>query len=158
MSEPDRDQIRAFLDVRIGHLSNSALVSSAQDRLAEPDPPAWISELACLDPTEVFDAHHVLERQLLRSNVLPDSEPLRSEIRSAVAQWAERVAGSGVVESDGVTPTVVRLLHLCPGYALSDVSIPIEEFPYPASEVRTAEELAQYILSHLEELVPQCSV
>ena len=156
MTEPHRDQIRAFLDVQLGRLSNRALVSSAQDRLAEPDPPAWISELACLIyPTEVLDAHHILERQLFRSGVLPDSEALRSEIRLAVAQWAERVAGSGVVELlDGVTPTVVRLLHLCPGYEFSSVSIPIEEFPY-ASEVRTAEELARYILSHLEELVPR---
>ena len=37
MTEPDGDQIRAFLDVSVGHISNLALVSAAQDRLAERD-------------------------------------------------------------------------------------------------------------------------
>jgi hypothetical protein len=152
-SEPDRDQIRAYLEVRTGRLSNRALVSRTQDRLAELDPPAWISELAFLGPEEVLSAHDVLERQLYRSGLLPDSEALREEIRMALARWADRVAESGVVESDGVTPTAVRLLHLVPGYFPSDVSVPIEEFPY-ASTVRSATDLAAYMHRHLFELVP----
>ena len=152
--EPDREQIRAYLEVRTGRLSNRALVSRAQDRLAEHDPPAWVSELAFLGPDEVLQAHDVLERQLYRSGVLPDSEALRVEIRTALTRWADRVATSGVVESDGVAPTAVRLLRLVPGYFLSDVSVPIEEFPYPRSPVRSAADLATYIHQNLFELVP----
>src|SRR5262249_12558681 len=69
----------------------------------------WIQELAFLGPAEVLDAHHVLEKQLFRARVLPDSEALRSEIRAAISRWVERVEASGIVESDGLTPTVVRL-------------------------------------------------
>ena len=150
MTEPDRDQIRAFVAVRVGRLSNRRLVSDAQDRLAEANPPAWFQELAFLGPAEIPDAHHVLEKQLYRSRVLPDSEALRSEIRAAIAEWTDRVTESGVADVD----KVVRPLHLCPGYALRDVSVPIEEFPYPACTVRTVRDLVVYLRARLDELVP----
>ena len=134
MTEPDRDQIRVFIAVSVGRLSNRRLVSYAH-----------------LGPAEVLDAHHVLEKQLYRSRVLPDSEALCSELRAAMAEWADRVVESGVADVD----KVVRLLHLCPGYALRDVSVPIEEFPYPACTVRTVRDLVVYIRAHLDELVPR---
>jgi len=163
LSEPDREQVRTFLNVRTGRLSNRDLVNHAQDRLAEPNPPPWVVELACLDPSEVPDAHDVLKRQLLRAGILPDSDFLRSEIRVAVAQWAWRVAATGDDRSSHTSkPETLQLLELCRDYRLDDVSRPIEEFydeeVYYSSRgphFESAGELARYILAHLHELVPQ---
>src|SRR5262245_449405 len=135
-------------------MTNRDLISSAQDRLADVDVPTWVKDLALLRPHEILDAHGLLEGYLTREGILPDSRLLREEIRSAVLEWADQTAKSGVVETIEVVPTVVELFRLCPGYQLSAVSIPVEEFPYPPSNVLNATDLAKYLKDNINELVP----
>jgi hypothetical protein len=151
---PLQEPISAYLNVRRGLLTNRDLISSARDRLGDAVVPAWVKELAFLRPHEVLEARGVLEGHLLREGILPDSRPLREQIRKEVLGWAEQTAKSGVVEMNAVVPTVVDLFRLCPGYQLSSVSIPVVEFPYPPSNVQNAAELARYLKDNIDELVP----
>lgn len=152
------EAIESYIDLKAGLLSQRALVSLCQDHLAENSPPSWVEAIALLGPGEVLDAERTLESHLQELRLLPDSAALRDAIRRRVSSWAQRTANDGEVEMSGYVPAVVRLLHLCPGYEFNDVSIPVEEFPYPPSTVQSAEDLARYIQAHLEELVPQIAV
>ncbi|MBL9085452.1 MAG: hypothetical protein JNK76_26845 [Planctomycetales bacterium] len=150
----DREQVRVYLNCRLGTLSNRGLIRYAQERLAERNPPGWVVDLAVLDSANVLDAQSMLQDWLIQCGVLPDSEFLRSELRSAVSLWCKRTAETGVVELDEVTPSIVRLLRLCPDYNFNAVSIPIEEYPYPPSGVESPTSLARYVLTRLDELIP----
>jgi hypothetical protein len=154
MTAIDREQVRVYLDCMLGNLSNRGLIQYAQERLAEPSPPGWVVDLAVLDSKRVLEAQGTLQKSLFESGVLPDSALLRSEIRGAVTNWCKRVAETGVVELDGVIPSVIRLLRLSTTYRFNEVSIPIVEFPYPPSGIENPKGLADYILMRLDELIP----
>lgn len=152
----DLELIRVYLDCKLGVLSNHGLIRYAQGRLAETCLPDWVLDLAIVDASHVLDAQAVLQRQLFNHRVLPDSELLRSEIRARVLRWCEHVAETGVVESNGIVPSVVQLLKLCPTYdPYRAVLIPIVEYPYPPSGIQDPKGLASYVVTRLNDLIPQ---
>ena len=152
-----RNPVRAYIDLRRGLLSNLQLIELAQDRIASPDAPTWIAELANLRTSdEKRTARQLFERRLVELGLLPDSRHFREQLQLAVFDAIERIVEyeSEGIDISPITHVVFELFHMCPGFQSSGVSVPIQEFPCESLRVQTASELVSYIKAHINELIP----
>jgi hypothetical protein len=147
--------IREFVACRVDGKTERQLVSDAQDLLLENPLPSWVEALALLRPEEILDAYGVLESELHKLGVLPDSDELRLAVRQEVTKEAAILAGlSTEREVERTCNRIGRLLKLLPSYQFDELTIPIVEYPYPPSGIGSPAQLAEYVMSKLDRLVP----
>jgi hypothetical protein len=147
--------LREFVAYRVDGKTERQLVSDAQDLLLEDPVPSWAEALALLSPKQILGAYGVLDNELRKLGAVPDSKELRLIVRQEVEKDAAILAGlSNEKEVERTRSRIRRLLELLPTYRFDNVTIPIVEYPYPPSGIESPSQLAQYVMSNLDRLVP----
>ena len=147
--------IKEYVAYKIDGKTERQLVSDAQNLLSSEPPPSWAKALAFLSPSEILDAYSILDDELTKLGVLPDSNDLRLAVRCELEREADKISKLGEENEDLKNlKRITQLLKLLPTYEFNNLTIPIVEYPYPPSGIVGTTKLAKYLMNNLELLVP----
>jgi len=141
------DALRWYLQSAAGRRSDRDLVSAAQDCLAGDDVPAWVTEIALLDPQSADRAHALLAKHLHDQDLLPSSRRLRQAIAALILDLADEIEALPLAAVDKPLRQLRRLLSMLDTY-MCDSQIPIVEYPYPPHVFTVPKTIAAYIREH----------
>lgn len=153
--EMKQQAIQEYIAFKIDGKTEIQLISDAQDQLSMEIPPSWIEKLAFLSHEEMSCAYSVLEAELFKLGLLPDSNELRLGVRRELEIETGSLAVLGEEQkSSEKFSRIKQLLKLLPTYEFNDLTIPIVEYPYPPSGIVNYSNLAKYLMRELDRLVP----